>query len=66
MNNERPKLNGYVCFFAGKRFECYAETTGNAQQKAIEHFKPAKSKRHLVSVVLAEKNGDQVTHAPID
>ena len=63
---ERTKLNGYVCLFAGKRFECRAETSYQAQQKAIEHFKPAKSRRHLVSVVLAEKNGKQVTHAPID
>ena len=57
-------LNGYVCLFNGKRFECHAETTFQAQQKAIEHFRPTKSKRHLVFVMLAEKNSQQVTHVP--
>jgi len=52
--------NGYVCFYKGKRFEVYAETSYDAQCKvAIEH----KIKdRHNITVVLAELNGKQVTH----
>ena len=32
----------------------------------IAHFKPPKSKQHLVSVVLAETDGKQVTHTAVD
>jgi hypothetical protein len=34
----------------------------DAKEKAIAHFKPPKSKQHMVSVVLAEKDGKQVVH----
>ena len=54
--------NGYVTFFEGKRHEVYAESLYQAVQKAREHFNPPKSKRHLVHAVLAEKDGEQVTH----
>ncbi len=57
-------MNGYIAFFNGKQHELYADSLLDAKEKAIEHFKPAKSKRHLVSVVLAEKNGQPVTHNP--
>ena len=60
MNEE---LCGYVCFFNNKRWECYATTLSQAKDMAIAHFKPAKSKRHMVSVVLAERpDGSQVVH----
>lgn len=57
-------MNGYICFYERARWECYAESSYAAQQKAVAHFNPAKSKRHMVSVVLAEKGGETVTHNP--
>jgi hypothetical protein len=59
-------VNGYICMFGSKRFEVYADNTYQAQQKAIEFFKPSKSKKHLVTVHLAEKNGETVTHTFVD
>lgn len=64
--NEPAAQNGYVCFYNSKRWECYAPTVFAAVEKAREHFKPPKSKRHLVSAMLAEKNGQQVTHTAVD
>lgn len=58
-----PTMNGYVCFYKGKRWECHADTTFEAQQKAAEHFKA--KKRYDVTVMLAEINGKQATHKPM-
>lgn len=55
-------MNGYVFFYNGKRFEVYADTLYTANLKAIEYFKPPKSKRHMVHGMIAERNGEQVTH----
>lgn len=57
---------GYVAFYNGKRHELYAESLYAAKLKAIDHFKAPKSKQHMVSVVLAEKDGKEVTHNPVD
>lgn len=54
--------NGYVAFFNGKRIEVYADNLYQAKLKAIDQFKAPKSKQHMVSVMLAEKNGETVTH----
>lgn len=54
--------NGYIAFFNDKQTEIHAESLYKAKLKAIEHFKPAKNKRHMVNVHLAEKAGKQVTH----
>ena len=57
-------MNGYVCFYKGKRTEVYAESSYKARQKAAEIFK---AKRALdVTVVLAEKDGAPVVHIPVD
>lgn len=53
-------MNGYVCFYKDKKAEVYADTSYAAQQKAADVFKTKKS--YEVTVVLAEKNGEQVTH----
>ena len=57
-------MNGYKAFFNGKETEVTADTSYEAQQKAIEFFKPRKSKAHMVHVVLCEKDGEQITHTP--
>ena len=55
-------MNGYIAFYKGKRAEVYADTSYEAQQKAALLFKA--KKRYEVSVMLAEKDGRQVVHAP--
>lgn len=49
-------MNGYKAFYNGKSVDVYAETSYAAQQKAVELFKPAKSKRHMVHVHLCKTN----------
>jgi hypothetical protein len=53
-------MNGYVAFYRGKRHEVHADSSYQAQQKAAQHFKAKKS--YEVTVVLAEKDGQQVVH----
>lgn len=57
-------MNGYVCFYNGKRIEVYADSLFAAKEKAVFIFKAPKSKRHMVSVMLAEKGGREVVHNP--
>lgn len=47
---------GYVCFFKGLRWECYARTSFEAQQLAVKQFKPKKREVHMITVVLADQN----------
>lgn len=56
------KLNGYVCFHKGRRFEIYSDTTGNAQQLCAKINKIKRAQD--ITVVLAEKGGETVTHTP--
>lgn len=60
-------MNGYVAFAKGKRIEVYAVDAYRAQMKAHEEFKAAgvRCNRWEVSVVLAEKDGKPVVHAPM-
>ena len=60
MSNPNP-LNGYVCFYRGKRTEVHASTTYEAQTKAAASFKARK--QYEVTVVLAEKAGTPVIHS---
>jgi hypothetical protein len=54
-------MNGYIAFYRGKRIEVYANTSYEAQTKAAAAFKARKS--YEVTVMLAEKDGQQVTHS---
>lgn len=56
-------MNGYIAFYDGKKYELHAESMISAKEIATAYFKPPKSKRHMVSVVLAEKDGKPVTHS---
>jgi len=53
-------MNGYIAFYKGKKIEVHAETSYKAQIKAATIFKAKKS--YDVTVVLAEKAGQQITH----
>lgn len=55
-------MNKYVAFYKGKQIEVEAETSYKAQQKAAEQFRARKS--YDVTVVLAEKDGREITHQP--
>lgn len=55
-------MNGYIGFYKGKKFEVYAETTLEAQQKIAKEQRIKKS--YEITVVLCEKDGRQVVHDP--
>jgi ABC-type thiamine transport system substrate-binding protein len=57
-------MNGYIAFYKGKQIEVYADTSYAAQKAAAEKFKAKKS--YEVTVVLAEKDGEQVVHTFVD
>ncbi len=57
-------MNGYVCFYKGKKIEVYADSTYAAQQKAALLFKAKKS--YEVNVTLAEKDGEPVVHVAVN
>jgi hypothetical protein len=61
MFEEKPTMNGYIAFYRGKQVEVYAATSYEAQQKAAAVFKARKS--YEVTVMLAEKDGQQVVHS---
>lgn len=54
-------MNGYVCFYKGKRVEVYADSSYVAQQKAATMLKAKRA--YEVVVVLAEKGGETVVHS---
>lgn len=57
-------MNGYICFYKGKRLEVYADTSYQAQLKAASLFKARKS--YEVDVNLAELAGKPVTHVAVN
>lgn len=54
-------MNGYIALYLGQRAELYADTAYQAQVAAVRIFNPPRRKRHLVTVELAELDGQQVT-----
>ena len=60
-------MNGYVCFWNRQRVEVHAESSYEAQEKAVLLFQKntrKKVKGYDVAVMLAEKDGKQVTPTP--
>ena len=57
-------MNGYIAFYKGKQIEVYAPTSYEAQTKAAAIFKAKKS--YEVTVMLAERDGEQVVHTAMD
>jgi hypothetical protein len=56
--------NGYICYFNNQKWECRAPSMFSAHEKAVLHFQPKKSQKHMVHCVLAERaNGEAVTHS---
>lgn len=59
-------MNGYVCFYGSKRVEIYANSQYGAKKELIAQLQIPKSKQHMISVILAEKDGNQVIHVATD
>lgn len=57
-------MNGYKVFYNGDSIEVFAESSYAAQQTAVEYWRVKKNKRHMISVVLCEVDGEQITHTP--
>lgn len=61
-------MHGYIAFYGLDKVEVYANTTIEARDKAIAVFLKQNPRRRIkpfeVSVILAEKNGEQVVHTP--
>lgn len=53
-------MNGYKAFYKGKSIDIMANTSYEAQKLAALKFKAKKS--YEVTVILCEKQGEQVTH----
>lgn len=58
-----PPNLGYIALYGGKRTEIYADSLYAAKEQAVAFFTPPRSKRHLVTVHLAEKNGEQARYS---
>lgn len=56
-------MNGYIGFYKGKRYEVEAETSFQAQCKIADKHRI--KKRYEITMVLAEKDGEQVVHKPM-
>ncbi|WP_018234389.1 hypothetical protein [Thioalkalivibrio thiocyanodenitrificans] len=56
-------MNGYKAFYRGRETEVEAGSSREAQQKAAAFFKA--KKEYEVTVVICEKDGEQVTHLPL-
>ena len=54
-------MNGYKALYKGKWLEVYADTSYEAQTKAAKLFKA--KKQYEVTVILCEKQGQQVIHS---
>lgn len=56
-------MNGYIAIHKGRKIEVHAETSYEAQCEAAKLLGVKDSKRHEITVVLCEKQGQQVTHS---
>ena len=55
-------LNGYIGFYKGKKYEIYSDTSLHAQQEIAKKYNIKKP--YEITIMLAEKEGKSVTHAP--
>jgi len=54
-------MNTYIAFYKGRQIEVQADTSHEAQKRAADRFAAVKS--YDVTVILAEKDGQPVTHS---
>ena len=58
INDKTAGRCGYIAFYNGRQAEVWANDKYTAVKLSQEYFKPAKSKQHLVTVVLCEIYGE--------
>ena len=56
-------MNGYVCFYNGRKVEVRANTSYMAQGTAAAIFGLKPKMQYKINVVLAERNGETVAHS---
>lgn len=56
-------MNGYIAFYKGKQVEVLADTSYEAQTRATKRLGVKPKNQYQVTVMLAEKDGKQVTHS---
>ena len=56
-------MNGYMWFYKGTSGTVFAVDSFSAHIEAIKATKAPKSKQSLITVVLCEKEGKQITHS---
>lgn len=61
---ENNNVNGYICFYRGKRLEVHAATTLAAQTEAARRFKARRT--FEVSVHLAELGGKPYVNVAVN
>lgn len=54
----------YVCFYNRQKCVVAAMSSLDARNRAAELFKVKPSKRHMIGVVLAQKDGEDVAQSP--
>lgn len=61
-------MHKYIAFYDGAQVEIEAESLYGAKLKAVAHFKPKKSKEHMVHVHLYQRDGEDtpITHIAVD
>ena len=60
-----PSLKTYVFFFNKKQADIKASSLLDAKEKAVQHFNPPKSQRHMVHGMLAaDEKGNPIIHTP--
>jgi hypothetical protein len=52
---------GYIALYKAQRYELHAPSKYDAWKQAVAHFKVKSNKAHLVTVHLAEVDGETVT-----
>lgn len=57
---------GYVCLYGSKRVEIHASSAYEATLLALAQLKVPPKQQHMLSVILAEKNGKPIVHTPRD
>ena len=60
---DQNPVNSYIGFHKGNRYEVYANTSYEAQQKIAKEHKIKKA--YEITVILAEKDSKPVTHLPL-
>jgi hypothetical protein len=63
-------MNGYICFYRGESIETRADSSLEAQTKTAAWFQKKNPRRKVrgyeITVKLAEKDGQPITHTAVD